>query len=133
MEPSTLTQRESSESSSIKGHPMVQRGRNCLLYTSALLGMDVSRLTPLFLLYQSRHGNTESWKISVQEFISFISEDVLENEALSGSLSGLDAGSAAQIKSAGALAGAVVSEKAFSPEEMAALLKSCLLYTSRCV
>ena len=60
----------------------------------------------------------------MQEFISFISEDVLENEALSGSLSGLDAGSAAQIKSAGALAGAVVSEKAFSPEEMAALLKS---------
>lgn len=90
----------------------------------ALLGMDVSQLTPLFLLYQSRHGNTESWKISVQEFISFISEDVLENEALSGSFSGLDAGSAAQIKSAGALAGAVVSEKAFSPEEMAALLKS---------
>lgn len=91
-----------------------------------LLGMEPSQLTQLFLLYQNRHGNTENWKISVQEFLSFAAEEVLNNTELTGlaggSSDGLNEQTASQLQAAKALTDAVISRKTYSPEEMAELL-----------
>ena len=84
-----------------------------------LLGMDSAQLEQLFLLYQSRHGNTENWKISIQTFVSFIANNVLKNDALAENL---DENTAEQVKGANTLIEAVVSEKLYSPSEMSSLL-----------
>lgn len=89
-------------------------------YTSqelaAIVGMDASQLDQLFLLYTSKHGNTSGWRMSVQKFVNFIVDSVLNNSAYS---SKFDSETAAQLKTAQAVINAVVSEKSYTSSEMA--------------
>lgn len=84
-----------------------------------LLGMEKTQLNGLYLLYISEHGDTGSWKISVQQLLDFVVSDVLTNEALSGQF---DAASTDQMKTAKTIVDAVVSEKAYTAKELSAMM-----------
>ncbi|MDD7390563.1 MAG: MMPL family transporter [Lachnospiraceae bacterium] len=77
---------------------------------AALLGMDSTQLRQLYLLYQTEHGKTSSWGISLYQFVSFIQEDVLSNESYSNQM---DADAADQLSTARTLMDAVLSGKKY--------------------
>ena len=86
-------------------------------YTSAelaaVLGMNEQQAEQIFQLYASLH--TEEPEMSVSEFIAFVDEAVLSNPELSAQF---DESMVYQLKAARAVIDAVVSEKAFTAEEM---------------
>lgn len=88
-------------------------------YTSAslskLFGMDASQLNQLYLLYDSKYGDTSGWKMSVQSFVNFIISDVMTNEQFSGSFS---ANTASELKTAKIVIDASVSGNAYTAQEM---------------
>ncbi len=92
-------------------------------YTSAelaaVLGMNEQQAEQIFQLYASLH--TEEPEMSVSEFIAFVDEAVLSNPELSAQF---DENTIYQLKAARAVIDAVVSEKAFSAEEMYGLFGS---------
>lgn len=53
-----------------------------------MLGMDSTQLRQLYLLYQTEHGDTSSWGISLDAFVDFIQDEVLSNETYAGQMSG---------------------------------------------
>lgn len=83
---------------------------------SKLLGMDASQLNQLYLLYDSKHGDTRSWKMSVQGFVNFIISDVLTNEQFSGNFS---AGTVSELKTAKIIIDAAVSGRTYTAKELA--------------
>ncbi len=44
-----------------------------------LMGMEEDQSRQLFLLYESRHGDVTSWKMSVQQFVNFVLNNVLSD------------------------------------------------------
>lgn len=84
-----------------------------------LVGIESKELKSLFLLYISEHGDTSNWKLSIQTFLNFIITNVLDNEDFSSSF---DSGSADELKSAKKIVDAIIEGKAYSPQEMSALL-----------
>jgi len=88
---------------------------------SALMGMEQAAMEPLFLLHQSKHGNTSNWKLAPQPFVDFLADEVLSNEEIAGQM---DKDAAAMLGTAKALTDAVVSGKAYTSKEMAALMGS---------
>ena len=88
---------------------------------AALLGMDSSQTNQLFLLYISEHGNTGAWQMSVQNFVTFLVNDVLVDPAFSNQF---DSGAAAQLQTAKSMIDAVVSGKAYTAAELKDMLGS---------
>lgn len=86
---------------------------------AGLTGMDKAQAEQLYLLYISSHGDTSSWKMSVEQFISFINSDVLTNPDYADMI---DAQTASMLGSAETVISAVVSGKEYSASEMAELL-----------
>ncbi|MDO5559669.1 MAG: MMPL family transporter [Oscillospiraceae bacterium] len=46
---------------------------------SELIGMDEKQLDTMFLLFISRHGDTDSWLISPQTFVKYLADDVISD------------------------------------------------------
>ncbi len=86
---------------------------------SELTGMDAAQAQQLYLLYISSHGDTSSWKMSVEQFIGLINSAVLTNPDYADMI---DGETASMLGSAEKIVAAVVSEKKYSAAEMSALL-----------
>lgn len=86
---------------------------------ASLLGMDSAQTDQLFLLYVSEHGDTSSWKMSAQEFLRFLSSDVLSNDTFAEELPD---GAASQLILAKAIVDGVVSGKEYTADEVSQLL-----------
>lgn len=87
---------------------------------SALLGLDKSILTQVYLLYISQYGDTSKWQMSMQELMTYLVEDVLTNKSFASMLG--DMGDT--VKTAKVVIDAVVSEKSYSSEELFKLVSS---------
>ena len=83
---------------------------------AGIVGFDVTQIKQLYLLYICNYGNTDGWKLSVQNFVNFVDGNVLNNKDYAGYI---DADSASSLKSAKALINAVVSGKKYEAGEMA--------------
>ena len=81
-----------------------------------MLGMESAQLKQLYLLYQIEYGDTSDWKISIDEFVSFIKTDVLSDESYA---SQMDAETSSLLTSAETLIDAVISGREYSFEELA--------------
>ncbi|MBQ8782462.1 MAG: MMPL family transporter [Clostridia bacterium] len=81
-----------------------------------LTGMEPSQAQQLYVLYTSLHGDTSSWKMSIQDFLSFINTHVLTNDAFS---SQFDENTAKLLPAAETLVDAVISGESYSPKDMA--------------
>ena len=86
---------------------------------ASLLGTDAAQTEQLYILRMSRKNPAVLGKLSPQTFVSFAVSDVLTNELFAGSI---DKASADGLKTADTLISAVLSDKAYSPSEMFALL-----------
>lgn len=86
---------------------------------AALTGMEKSQAQQLYLLYVSSHGDTSSWKMSVEQFIAFLNSDVLTNPDYA---SMIDGETASLLTSAKTLVSAVISGKEYSAAEMSDML-----------
>ncbi|MBQ7956393.1 MAG: MMPL family transporter [Clostridia bacterium] len=85
-----------------------------------LVGMDSAQLRQLFLLYKTEHGDTSSWKISVQNFIDFILSDVVTNKDFAGYF---DKETESMLGTADVIIDSVISDKKYSSAELAGLLE----------
>ena len=83
------------------------------------LGMAPDQARQLYTLYASRHGNTSSWTITVEDLVHFLEDRVLANPTYA---SRLDEETAAYIPGLRALVDAVISGRLYEAEEMARLL-----------
>ncbi len=88
---------------------------------AGLLGMDAGQMNQLFLLYISEHGDTGAWRMSVQDFVDFLVEDVLPNPVFAGQFEGE---TASQLQTAKTVIDAVVSGEPYAPAELAGMLGS---------
>lgn len=84
-----------------------------------VLTMDSAQLKQLYLLYITEHGDTSSWKISIQNFVNFIISDVLTNQDYA---SQFDNNTANMLKGFKKLIDATISNKAYSPAQLVELL-----------
>lgn len=80
-----------------------------------VMNMDPAQMRQLYLLYICEHGDTSSWKVSIQNFINFIVSNVLPNKAYA---SQFDAETAKTLKGVKSLVDAAVSNKEYSPSEL---------------
>ncbi|MBQ8229007.1 MAG: MMPL family transporter [Clostridia bacterium] len=83
-----------------------------------LTGMEKSQAEQLYILYTSLHGDTSSWKLSIQNFLSFINTHVLTNKDFS---SQFDENTSKLLPAAETLVDAVVSGESYSPKDMASM------------
>ena len=86
---------------------------------AGILGMDKSQLNQLYLLYQTEHGSTDTWKLSLYDFVCFLQDDVLTNKTYA---SQIDSGSADSLTSARTIMDAVLSGRSYTPAELTQLL-----------
>lgn len=84
-----------------------------------LVGMDSSQLEQLFMLYISEHGDTSSWKVSIQDFVGFIVSDIMTNPDYSSFLEG---DMTEYLITAKTVIDGVVSEEKFASAELADML-----------
>ncbi|MBP3329861.1 MAG: MMPL family transporter [Clostridia bacterium] len=84
-----------------------------------LVGMDSTQLKQLFMLYKTEHGNTSSWKISVQSFVDFILSDIITNKDFAGFF---DDETSSMLSTAKTVIDAVVDETEYTSAELAGLL-----------
>lgn len=98
----------------------VVKGRK---YTAAelasVVGMDSAQLSQLFMLYISEHGNTSSWKVSIQDFVSFIVSDIMTNPDYS---SFLDEGMSDYLVTAKTVIDGVISEEKYTSSELSKMM-----------
>ncbi len=85
------------------------------------VGIEESMLRQLFMLYKTEHGDTSSWKLSLQNFVSFISSDILPDKTYSAFL---EDGMSDLLVTAEKLINAVVDSKSFTAKELADMLGS---------
>ncbi len=94
-------------------------------FTSAELaeavGFEEPMLRQLFMLYKAEKGDTSKWKLSLQDFVSFISSEILPNEDYSAFI---EDGMADLLLTAEKLIDAIVADKSFTAKEFSDLLGS---------
>ena len=83
-----------------------------------ITGMDKRDAKQLLLLYTVKHGDTSGWKMSPRTFVKFVRSDVLPNPAYAAFI---EEEYRDYLAAADALIDAVVSDKAYAAEELAAL------------
>ncbi len=86
-----------------------------------LLEMDATLSRQLYLVYTSRHSDTSSWKISVQNFVDFILSDVLTNEDYAALI---DSDSGEALKAANVLIDDVVKGASYTSAQLCELLET---------
>ena len=85
---------------------------------ASVLGMDAGQMQQLYMLYNSRHGDTSGWTLSVQQFVNFLCQEVLPDARFASQLSGVNT---AQLQSARTVINAVVSGQAYTAAGLANL------------
>ncbi len=85
-----------------------------------LIGMEPTQAQQLYIFYTSLHGDTSQWKLSIQNFLSFINTHVLTNDEFS---SQFDEQSKKLLPAAEILVDAVISGESYSPSQMADMFK----------
>ncbi|WP_022868681.1 MMPL family transporter [Schaalia vaccimaxillae] len=85
---------------------------------AGLLGTDADQARQLYLLHISRHGDTTSWGMNVQNFLGFIVDELLTNPDRAKAFSASEAN---QLRGIRALVDAVVGGKSLPSAEMAGL------------
>lgn len=97
---------------------MINASINGTAYTAqslaSLIGMDAGQMEQLYLLYSSKHGNTDTWQIPVQTLVDFLNKDVLTNPDYADLL---DEDAHTLLAGAKELTDAVVSGEEYSAEE----------------
>ncbi|MEE0980467.1 MAG: hypothetical protein U0K91_02185, partial [Acutalibacteraceae bacterium] len=107
------------------GETLVNGVVNGKSFTSAELaeavGFEEPMLRQLFMLYKAEKGDTSKWKLSLADFISFISNEILPNKDYSAFI---EDGMADLVVTAEKLVDAIVADKSFTAKEFAELLGS---------
>ena len=85
---------------------------------ASVLGMDAGQMQQLYMLYNSRHGDTSGWTLSVQQFVNFLCQEVLPDARFAAQLSGVDT---SQLQSARTVINAVASGQAYTAAGLANL------------
>ena len=85
---------------------------------AGILGMDAGQMQQLYMLYNSRYGDTSGWTLSVQEFVNFLCQEVLPDARFASRLSGVDT---AQLQSARTIINAVASGRSYTAAGLADL------------
>lgn len=85
---------------------------------ASVLGMDAGQMQQLYMLYNSRHGDTSGWTLSVQQFVNFLCQEVLPDARFASQLSGVDT---SQLQSARTVINAVASGQAYTAAGLANL------------
>ena len=85
---------------------------------ASILGMDAGQMQQLYMLYNSRHGDTSGWTLSVQQFVNFLCQEVLPDARFASQLSGVDT---AQLQSARTVINAVASGQVYTAAGLANL------------
>ena len=85
---------------------------------ASILGMDAGQMQQLYMLYNSRHGDTSGWTLSVQQFVNFLCQEVLPDARFASQLSGVDT---SQLQSARTVINAVASGQAYTAAGLANL------------
>ena len=85
---------------------------------ASVLGMDAGQMQQLYMLYNSRHGDTSGWTLSVQQFVNFLCQEVLPDARFAAQLSGVNT---AQLQSARTVINAVASGQAYTAAGLANL------------
>ncbi|MDR1905983.1 MAG: MMPL family transporter, partial [Clostridiales bacterium] len=86
---------------------------------SALVGMDGKQVEQLYLLYHSEHGDTSDWKISIETFMDFLIDDVLQNDEFAGLF---DSASLDELTMAKTIIDSVISDRTYAAVELAAVM-----------
>ena len=87
---------------------------------ASVLGMDAGQMQQLYMLYNSRHGDTSGWTLSVQQFVDFLCQEVLPDARFADQLSGVDT---SQLQSARTVIDAVASGRSYTAAELANLFQ----------
>ena len=87
---------------------------------ASVLGMDAGQMQQLYMLYNSRHGDTSGWTLSVQQFVNFLCQEVLPDARFASQLSGVDT---SQLQSARTVIDAVASGRSYTAAELANLFQ----------
>ncbi len=85
------------------------------------VGIEPYMLRLLFMLRKAEKGDTSKWKLSMQDFVGFISEDIVSDETYSAFL---DEEMTGLVVTADGIIDAVVESKSFTAKELAAMLGS---------
>lgn len=85
---------------------------------SELMSMEEETAQKLFLLYTYKRGKTDSWRLSAEQFMRFLAEDVLADREMSKQI---PADQHNSLTSAAKIVQAVVSGKTYTSDEMAKL------------
>ena len=85
---------------------------------ASILGMDAGQMQQLYMLYNSRHGDTSGWTLSVQQFVNFLCQEVLPDARFASQLSGVDT---SQLQSARTVINAVASGQSYTAAGLANL------------
>ncbi len=86
---------------------------------AGVTGMEESALNTLYLYYQSLHGSTTGWRLSLQTMINFIQTDVLNNPDYADLI---DADARGRMAAVQTVMNAVLSETEFTAQELAELI-----------
>ncbi|MBP5362351.1 MAG: MMPL family transporter [Ruminococcus sp.] len=85
-----------------------------------LTGIKADKAQQLSLLYTYKKGDTDSWKLSTAEFITFLSNDVLSDPGMSDRFESADL---QKLQNANIIINAVLSDKEYTSKEMTTLFK----------
>ncbi len=85
------------------------------------VGIEPYMLRLLFMLRKAEKGDTSKWKLSMQDFVGFISEDIVSDETYSAFL---DEEMTGLVTTADGIIDAVVESKSFTAKELAGMLGS---------
>ena len=85
-----------------------------------LLGLPADQAQQLYLLYQSRYGDTSSWQLSIKTFVDFLVSDVLSDPTLAANL---DEQTASMLTGLQRLLNAILSGQTYSAEDLTPLLQ----------
>ena len=87
---------------------------------ASALGMEQEQLRKLYLIYEQEHSGSSGKKLSVQDFVVFLSEELEDNEELAKNM---EQDSVDTVGSAKILVDAVVSGKKYSPEKLYEIIR----------
>jgi len=86
-----------------------------------LVGLDSAQLRQLFMLYKTEHGDTSSWKVSLQNFVKFILSDIVTNQAFAGYI---DEETSSMLTTAEVIIDAIVADTKYKAKDLSAILGS---------
>lgn len=82
---------------------------------SNIIGLDESMTRKLYLLNTFKNGDISGWKMSVQKFVSFLSDNMKSNEEIAARF---DKDTVDTIEKSNTLIQAIVSGKKYTPQEL---------------